>query len=105
VWALELLLVLKKEPARTWTYEHLIRELRGSQSVVQAALRNLTGMALVVEDPGKIYRYKAASEHIEGLVQELENLYASKPSTVIRAIMMLPEKKLNILSDAFKIVR
>ena len=104
VWALELLLALKKDPGRGWSADELIRELRGSQSVVQAGLDNLSTAALLIEEEGR-FRYHAASPQMHALVEELEGLYAQKPATVVRAIVTSPSKKLQILSDAFKIVR
>jgi hypothetical protein len=104
VWALELLLVLKRKSERPWSREDLIRELRGSQSVVRASLDNLARAALLVEDEGGRFRFQAASKQMNELVEELESLYALKPATVIRAIMIPENKKLQILSDAFKII-
>jgi hypothetical protein len=105
VWALELLLLLKRHSERPWSREDLIRELRGSQSVVRAGLDNLARAALLVEDEDGRFRFQAASKQMNELVEELESLYALKPATVIRSIMMPENKKLQILSDAFKILK
>jgi hypothetical protein len=105
VWALELLLLLKRHSERPWSREDLIRELRGSQLVVRAGLDNLARAALLVEDEDGRFRFQAASKQMNELVEELESLYALKPATVIRSIMMPENKKLQILSDAFKILK
>jgi hypothetical protein len=102
VWALELLLLLKREPQRSWTTEVLIREMRGSQVVIADALKMLQEAGLVAQDSAGAHRYQAASEHLDQLASELEKAYATKPMTVIKAIVAAPSDKLRIFSDAFK---
>jgi hypothetical protein len=102
VWALELLLVLKRDPARLWLAGELIQELRSSQVVVSDALGSLAAAGVIVEqEPGR-YRYHTASADIDAIVSALQQLYAVKPAAVIRAIVSTPNRKLKLLSDAFK---
>ena len=89
IWALELLLVLKGPPTRSWTGEELIKQLRGSQSAI-------------AEDEGAYY-YRPSSPEQNDLVCELERLYRAKPVALISAIANAPTRKLQILSDAFRI--
>lgn len=102
VWALELLLALKRRE-RAWQASEIIVELRSSRVVVVEALDNLTAAGLVAQDEAGGYRYRAGSPAIDELVTELENLYATKPSVVVRKIVTSPSLKLQILSDAFRI--
>jgi hypothetical protein len=102
VWALELLLMLRREPTRRWTTVELIRELRGSQVSVGESLNNLRNAGLIVEEEDQTYRYEAG-RHVDELVDALAALYAAKPTAVIRAIVLSPNRKLQILSDAFRI--
>lgn len=102
VWALELLLVLKRDPARLWRSDELIQELRSSQVVVSDGLGTLLAAGLLVEqEPGR-YRYHAASADLDAMVSALQAIYAVKPASVIRAIVSTPNRKLKLLSDAFK---
>jgi hypothetical protein len=103
VWALELLLTLKRDPARRWNPDELIRELRSSQVVVADAVSNLLAAGLAVEEDGPLYRYQTGSAAMDELVQALEKVYAEKPTAVIRAIIMSQTQKLKLLSDAFRI--
>ena len=105
VWALELLLTLKRHAERSWRPEEMIRELRSSQVVVGEALQNLQSAGLIVADEALVYRYQPGSSQMAEFVDELEKLYAVKPTTVIRAIVTSPNKQLQILSDAFKITK
>lgn len=102
VWALELLLVLKRDAARVWEAAELIRELRSSQVVVADALGGLLAAGLITEQESGRYRYRPVSAEIDDLVSELQKIYAVKPAAVIREIVTTPNRKLQQLSDAFK---
>ncbi|HZS63407.1 MAG TPA: hypothetical protein VFA53_02760 [Xanthobacteraceae bacterium] len=103
VWALETLLLLQRQPKRNWRADELLRELRSSQVVVADALDNLCNAGLVVEEEGPVYRYQPGSPGMDDFVTELGKVYAAKPMAVIRAVVTSPNKKLQILSDAFRI--
>lgn len=103
VWALELLLMLRRGAARAWGADELIRELRSSQVVIAEALNNLVVAGLVVEEEGGRFRYQGGTPVMEETVTALESLYAAKPTAVIREIVTTPNMKLKILSDAFRI--
>jgi len=103
VWALELLIALRRARDRTWTAAEIIKELRGSRVVVTEALENLLAAALVIEDESGGFRYRVASSAVEETIDALEKLYALKPTLVVRKIVTSPNAKLQILSDAFRI--
>ena len=103
VWALELLLALKRRGKHVWRASDIIKELRGSRVVVTEALNNLIAAGLVIEEDGGGYRYHPGSSSMDELVTELEKLYALKPTSVIRKVVTSPSIKLQILSDAFRI--
>jgi hypothetical protein len=103
VWTLELLLLLKRNREQSWRADDLVRELRSSDVVVSEGLTNLMNAGLVVESETGVYRYQATSPHVEEIVNDLERMYAAKPTSVIRAIVTAPSEKLRILSDAFKL--
>jgi hypothetical protein len=86
IWALELLTLLKRDPARGWDPATLVQELRSSSIVIDEALERLHGAGLVAKDSSGLHRYRAASPHLDAMVRELEKVYAEKPMTVIRAI-------------------
>ena len=103
VWALELLLALRRGGDRSWLAEELIKELRSSRVVVVEALSNLVVAGLVVQEEDGRFRYHVGSSGIDEMIGELEALYATKPTVVMREIVTTPNLKLKILSDAFKI--
>ena len=102
VWALELLMLLRRDPARAWHPDELVRELRGSPAIVQEELAGLRSAGLVGEADGR-YRYGPASAAQDGLAGALQETYAARPMTVVKAIMAAPNEKLRIFSDAFKL--
>ncbi|MPZ40093.1 MAG: hypothetical protein GEU95_18960 [Rhizobiales bacterium] len=103
VWALELLLLLKRDPGRSWDPESLVRELRSSSVVIDEGLRRLQGAGLVMQDGARTYRYQTASPKLDNMASELEKVYATKPMTVIKAIVNARTDKLRAFSDAFKL--
>jgi hypothetical protein len=50
VWALELLLLLHRNPDRAWPTSDLVRELRSSDVVVAESIERLVASGLVVVD-------------------------------------------------------
>jgi predicted transcriptional regulator len=87
VWAVELLLLLRRDPAHGWDADALVRELRSSAVVIDDALQRLHAAGLIIRDGSNVYRYRAASPQLNRLASELEEVYATKPMTVIRAIV------------------
>lgn len=100
IWALELL-VLVRQDRRAWTSAELMRQLRGSDAVLAQCLHRLQGLGLISEESGS-YLYRPVSPEADNLANALESLYRIKPVTVISAIANAPQRKLQILSDAFR---
>ena len=54
VWALELLLLLRADPARRWSPAELLKELRASTSLVDENLANFERQGLALKDDANI---------------------------------------------------
>lgn len=102
-WALELLLLLRQDRARTWHVADLVRELRSSEAVIDPCLAVLKSEGLVGGIAEEGFRYEPASEDLDAACGELAKLYASRPMALAKAIMKVPNEKLSIFSNAFKI--
>jgi hypothetical protein len=87
IWALELLLLLRRNTGRSWDAESLVRELRSSPTIIEEALQRLRRAGLAAQDGAGRCRYHAASPQLDHLASELEQVYAAKPTTVINAIV------------------
>jgi hypothetical protein len=101
VWALELLLVLKRDP-RPWSHEELVSGLRASDLVVTKALMSLEAAGLVSNE-GNSTHYLPVSKDVAALVDETEALYAKRPDAVRRAIVAASSGAASAFADAFKL--
>jgi hypothetical protein len=102
VWALELLMLLHRDPARAWSVEGLIRELRGSAGIVAGVVVQLQGAGLVEESSGA-YRYRPATPELDATVAAVTASYAEFPIAVTQAILSTPSHKIQLFADAFRI--
>lgn len=101
VWALELLLLLKRDPARRWPPHELVRELRASTMVVDESIAAFTAAGLVsCEDGG--CAYAPASPVLASMCDELEQAYRQRPVAVVNAIVSRTDK-IQSFADAFKL--
>ena len=103
VWALELLLLLKSE-RRPWAREELVTTLRASELVVSKALDALVTAGLAsIEGDGVVYL--PVTRDVEGCVEQVEQLYRSRPNSVRRVIVSTGTRTANAFADAFKLRR
>lgn len=103
IWALELLIVLKKD-RRRWSRESLVETLRASELVVSNAVGSLVAAGLAsIEDRGVMYM--PINDDVAALVDETEALYATRPDAVRRAIVRGAGHGASAFSDAFRLRR
>jgi DNA-binding transcriptional ArsR family regulator len=103
VWALELLLHLKRTRERAWAAEELVDVLRGSPLIVSQSLDWLMRAGLVSIDERGCARYQPVSAELEQLVDAAAELYARKPETVRRIIVTAGHPGLANFADAFRL--
>ena len=101
VWALELLLAMRRSPDRRWTVDALVQELRGSTMVVREALDGFVSAGLVVSD-GDGFCYAPASAMLTEFADALEQTYRERPVWVVNAIASRKDK-LQSFADAFRL--
>lgn len=102
VWALELLLLLRRDRERSWGADELVRELRASSTLVDENLNTFQASGLVAVEDGR-WRYAPAASVLDALCDRLEQAWRSKPGMVTKAIVMAPNDKLQTFADAFRI--
>jgi len=103
IWALELLLALKRDP-RWRSREELVAALRASDLVISNALDSLVAAGLASVGPeGAIYM--PASDEVAAYVDDTEALYAERPDSVRRAIVRAAGRGASVFSDAFRLRR
>lgn len=104
VWAVELLLVLKRDPERCWGAAELVRELRASMGLVSDNLRRFERVGLAVLDDRDCWRYRPAAPVLADLCDRLEAAYRERPVSIVN-IIAAPRDPLQSLADAFKFRR
>lgn len=102
VWALELLLLMRRAPERHWSQQELVSELRASPALVANNLATFERGGLVAADDEGHYQYCPASLLLAALCDQLDEAYRHRPVKVINAIVSPPDK-LQTLADAFRI--
>lgn len=100
VWALEVLLLLRRTADRSWNAAELALELRANERLVGEQLASLETAGLVACD-GEC-RYAPAAPALDALCGRLETAYRERSGQVIKAIMAGPNDKLQIFADAFR---
>lgn len=101
IWALELLLILKRE-RRAWPHAELVETMRSSDLVVSKALDGLVSAGLAVnESEGAMYM--PVNDDVANCVDQLEQLYASRPDAVRRAIVAASASGVTAFADAFRL--
>jgi hypothetical protein len=101
VWALELLLLLKREPGRAWTAEGLVQEMRASLPLVSEGLAGFEAAGLVRRDGATGYLYDP-NPSLGRLADELARAYQERPNAMVKAILSSPNDKLQSFADAFR---
>lgn len=102
VWALELLLLLRADPARRWSPGELLKELRASTKLVDENLTHFYARGLALQDEAG-WHFAPASAHLESLAAELATLYRERPMHTI-GLIARPDP-LKSLANAFRIKR
>jgi hypothetical protein len=103
--AAELLLLLAKNPDRSWAVNELQAQLAPStisDADVQRSLDALQQCDVVERDADKRVRYRPSVAH-DAQVAALSRLYLERPVTLFRVIYALRDSKLRTFADAFKL--
>ena len=101
VWALEVLLLLKREE-RLLSSGELVASLRASTAVVNQALGSLVAGGLAASD-GSSAEYRPVTPDVAALVDATERAYATRPDHVRRMIIAGANPSLIAFSDAFRL--
>ncbi|WP_374077405.1 hypothetical protein [Bdellovibrio bacteriovorus] len=100
---LELLLLLKQNPSRSWTPEELSGEMRTNNSYAALQLGELANVKLVIPaDRPNSFRFTENPDDIR-IISELELLYSHRRSSLINSIYAQPLDSIRDFANAFKI--
>lgn len=103
VGALEVLLLLQRDPDKLWSIADLTRELRSTALAVADILSAFQLRGLTAEKPGAMFQFAPATPEAAASVKALAEAYAVRPVTVVTAIYAREESSVRSFADAFKI--
>ena len=103
VWALEVLLLLRRESSRAWTLNELTKELRSSHAAVTEAMLQFQIAGLIADQGSAGFRYHATGAKDDAIVAQLGEIYSTTPMTLIKEIVTAPRSGIERFADAFKL--
>lgn len=101
VWALETLLLLRRDPGHGWAVDRLVAELRANPTLVSGCLDGLQRAGLVIGEEGT-FRYAPASPTLAALCDDLEAAYRERPVAVVNTIARRRPDPLQGFADSFR---
>jgi hypothetical protein len=102
IWAIELLLVLRRDRNASWSPDELVRELRGSAGLVHEILEWFSAAGIAQSRSPTEFYFEPATPLIGRLCDELEQEYRRRPIAVMNAIVSAQPSNLRALADAFR---
>lgn len=102
IWALELLLLLRRAAPGYLTREELVQHLRATPNLIDRLLHRLSESHLVARNESGAWRFECAQADSETLCEALALAADERPLALRDAIIAAPNDKLRDLADAFK---
>ncbi|KQY85049.1 hypothetical protein ASD25_08650 [Brevundimonas sp. Root1423] len=102
VWALEALILLKRNPDLAWATNDLVAEMRASTTLVTDCIRVLQRAGLVIEQSGSV-QYAPASPALAALADALQGAYRERPVAVVNRITARRSDPLKGFADSFRL--
>ncbi len=102
---IELLLLLHRTSPRAWAAHEAAAELRSSPELVMTAVADLQASRLVDPRPGTLPAAFAFSADAESAaaVASLQQVYDTRPVTLIKALYKRPSSAVQAFADAFRV--
>ena len=98
---LEVLLLLRRHPDRTWQPEEVGRELATPAESAEVRLKDLVSDGFLERKDG--YRYTPKTPDLRKAVEDLAETYGKRRVTVIGLIFAKPSDAVQSFADAFKL--
>lgn len=102
IWALELLLLIRRYAPNPVTYDEIVRELRATPFLVRRIVERLAAEHLVAVEDGDKVRFQASTPEQERLCGLLEVASRDRPIALRAVIVGAPDAKLRNFADAFR---
>jgi hypothetical protein len=102
IWALEVLLFIRRRAPVPVSVEEIDRELRATPYLVRRIVDQLAAEHLVEREAGGLVRFEAGTPELERLCILLETASRERPIGLRDAIVGSPDNKLQSFADAFR---
>lgn len=102
IWALELLLLLRRAAPGYLTREELVQHLRATPTLIDRLCARLAASGLVAANNQGGYRFECATSDNEAMCEALALAADERPIALRDAIIAAPNDKLRDLADAFR---
>ena len=106
--AAELLLLLARDPARSWSAGEIVAALKPAPLTELDVTRTLDTFlvrGVIAQGADRRVQYRPGSDELDGYVRTLAQAYSERPVTLIRVIYALRDSKIRSFADAFKLRR
>ena len=103
IWALELMLTLRREPQKAWTVPALTAELRASEPLVADIVRRFESAGLAPAAAPGAWQWRPASPRLAELADAAAAAYARTPLAITRVIADARTRRIRQFADAFKL--
>ena len=103
IWALEVLLLLRRKAPVALTADEIVLALRASPTLVGRILDQLVDQGLVQRHASGAFRFECASPDLAKLCEALDLAAQDRPIALRDAIASSPNEKLRNFSDAFRL--
>lgn len=102
---LEMLLLLRSDPARQWDVVEISKALYATPEMSAGQLASLQDRGLLIAsgEPEYRYQYRPGTPELEDMVNRLAELYKERRVSVITALYSEPVNKVQTFADAFKL--
>ena len=95
------LVALRASPQLAQSVGTMVSQTRLAATVVEPVLRDLVSSDLIRQE-GDTYRY-APPEELKDALDELAEMYRTKPVTLVRALYDRPARAVTSFADAFRV--
>jgi hypothetical protein len=103
IWALELLLLLRRAAPQYLTPDDLVQHLRATPTLIERLLVQFAARNLVTRNNAGAVRFECATAELEQLCDELAFAAENRPIALRDAIISMPSTRLRDFSDAFRL--
>ena len=102
IWALELLLLLRRSAPAALTRDELVQRLRATPTLIDRLVDQLAAGGVVARDPAGAIRFECSTLELRNVCDLLDAAAMDRPIALRDAISASPNDKLRNFADAFR---